>query len=379
MGVQGVEPRGRVASRGGVVVGVLVAWASQASAGEPDWAREPDRADAKGHTFVCHGQGATEAEAQAAAAAICNDKICRVCGVEVESTLKAVETLKGVEVRRTVVERCRRVRRGDTPPRYKSAECGPKGCQVWLMVYYSKADEEAECPRYAAEKFDDPVACERAVEEFGQVTGRTAEAFRRRRDLLDEALAACARIDVRPTPALTAMHTWLVRGLDTFEYTEAEQNKHSAGLRRGYAYEWRGLDRPLWGRFLDVAKEVHDQLEVEKTFIGKLRLVRDLVHDKTLIFSIYDALALPDLDTSAGIARLLAAMEALPVGQRYGVKYFIHFHAIETLAARKVKSDTTAIATSSGAPTRRPRSSRSTPASLLTTSTQRASSPPTAR
>ena len=71
--------------------------ASSTAAG-PSWARDPDKSSDAGHTFTCQGEGQTEAEALETAHAICNDKICKLCGVEIESVVQTTETLTGVEM-----------------------------------------------------------------------------------------------------------------------------------------------------------------------------------------------------------------------------------------------------------------------------------------
>lgn len=52
---------------------------------------------------MCQGEGPTDDAALAAAHGICNDKVCRLCGVEVESVVQTKETLKGVVMKRKVV------------------------------------------------------------------------------------------------------------------------------------------------------------------------------------------------------------------------------------------------------------------------------------
>src|SRR5450432_2725464 len=84
--------------------------APMSASGGPAWAQTGDQASADGNIFVCQGEGATEEAALAAAHAICNDKVCKLCGVEVESVVQTTETLKGVSMQRKVVERCRRFR-----------------------------------------------------------------------------------------------------------------------------------------------------------------------------------------------------------------------------------------------------------------------------
>ena len=110
---------------------------ASASAG-PTWAQAGDRTSAEGSIFVCEGEGPTEEAALAAAQAICNDKVCKLCGVEVESVVQTTETLKGVSMQRKVVERCRRFRKGEPKVRQKTTDCGAQGCATWLSMQVSR-------------------------------------------------------------------------------------------------------------------------------------------------------------------------------------------------------------------------------------------------
>ena len=84
--------------------------ARSSATGGPDWASEPDRALHGGNIFTCEGAGATEEDALRTATQLCNDKLCKLCGVKVESRVEVKETLKGVDMQRKVVERCTRAR-----------------------------------------------------------------------------------------------------------------------------------------------------------------------------------------------------------------------------------------------------------------------------
>src|SRR5688572_26058388 len=162
------------------------------SGGGPGWAALGDRTDTAGSTFVCQGEGETEEQALTTAQGTCNDKVCRLCGVEVQSVIETTETLEGVSMQRKVVERCRQFRKSPLKVGHKSTDCGPAGCVAWLEVTFSKADEKAECSAYASEHFADPNECERLIQEFRTSEGRTAASLYARARLLDAALTACA-------------------------------------------------------------------------------------------------------------------------------------------------------------------------------------------
>lgn len=296
------------------------------SLAEPSWARQPDRAEKTGHTFICEGEGGNESAALSAAYGVCNDKICKVCGVEVESVLKTKETLSGISMERQVVERCRRVRKNDPVVKFKSVDCGPAGCRAWAQVFYSKADEEAECPHYASEKFADPGRCEADVGDFLAIKGRRALDFKARREAMDRAMLDCKDIDVRPTPALTAIEAKLHKGLDNFETTETPSETQSLHD---------------WAYYTHAAKGWRDELRMTKTLVGRLQKIRDLVHDRFLIFSVYDAIYASDLDSPAGVQRLLEAMQRCPPGARFGALDDVNIEMLHALA--KVKTDTSAI------------------------------------
>jgi hypothetical protein len=291
---------------------------------QPSWAKQPDAADKSGHTFVCEGAGRSEAAALAAAFGVCNDKICKVCGVEVESVLKTKETLSGVGMERQVTERCRRIRKNEPTVKFKNVDCGPSGCRAWVQVFYSKADEEAECPRYADDKFEDPARCETDIDEYARARGHTAEAFKIRRDALDRALADCRSIDIRPTPAIMALDAKLHAGLDSFETKDPIR-----------------FESDDWEYYTRLPSGFREDLRQTKTLIGRIQKVRDYVHDRFLVFSVHDAAWAKDLDTPAGVQRLLAAMQRCPPGARFGAADDVNIAMLWKL--KKMKTDTTAI------------------------------------
>ena len=285
---------------------------------DPSWAGKGDRADDHGHVFVCAGEGKNENDALASALGICSDKVCKVCGVEVISTLNTKETLTGIDVQHEVVERCRRVRKREPKIDYKSVDCGPDGCKAWVQVTYSKEDEQAECPRYSDEKFADPERCEKEIDAFANIPGYSAESFAKRRALLDAALGDCKEIDVRPTPAIMALDAKLGAGQEAFEPSVSQ------------AIEW-----------LRAPKGLRKQISESKTLVERIQLVRDYVADRFFVFSIYDAVRAPDMDTPAGVQRLLHALGAYAPGVRYGAADDVHIAFLFKLD--KVKSDTTVI------------------------------------
>lgn len=315
----------------------------------PKWASDPDRSDNRGHVFTCQGEGKSEEDALATALGICNDKICKVCGVEVESITETKETLTGVDLQRKVVERCKRVRRGETVPRYKSTECGPDGCQAWVQILYTKADEQAECPRYQKEDFADPAACEKDVQAFRTQEGRTAESFAKRTAQLDAALVHCDKIDVRPTPALMALDEKLRAGLDQFEFTDKVASRLAdetawmvSGDRWGKSAREEAVDtfRPLWGWYLATWPPMRQEFAESKLLTQRIKLVRDLVANKARVMAVLEAAQAKELDSEAGVARLLAALRAAPLGSQYGAPD-VHFAVLGSL--ERLRTSTQAV------------------------------------
>jgi hypothetical protein len=286
----------------------------------PSWANKSDSADEKGTVFICSGEGKSEQDALDAALGICNDKICKLCGVEVESTVTTSETLKGVDLQRKVVERCHRVRKAEPQLRGKSLECEEGRCQAFIQLFYSKETQKAECSAYAQEDFADPAKCEQDIEAFRQQQGFTAASMRQRDGQLGAALSHCAQIDVRPTPALLALDEKLRVGLG---------NLSSSG------------ERNEAGEFLGTYGPTMQAIAENKTLLGRISLARGLVASKVLVLDVVEASLAEDLDSPAGVARLLASYRAAPLGSSYGAPD-PHFLRLGSIAG--LKADTRPVA-----------------------------------
>ena len=269
----------------------------------PAWAHVGDSTDEAGHTFICQGVGHSEEEAVTAAHAACNDKVCKLCGVEIESVTETQETLEGVSLKRKIVERCRRVQKGQSTARYKSSECGPLGCVAFIQIFFSKTDEENECPVLTRDSFSDPAECERLIETFRNTVGLDAKTFATRQKTLDDAWVACENIDERPTPLLLALAEQLEIG---FQASLASSTKE-----RHQHYDLILPDYP----------PLLQQLRESKLLTTRLQLLRDFVAHKYVLLTAYEALLVAeDLDTPVGVERLLTALHACPLDERYGVK-----------------------------------------------------------
>ncbi len=268
----------------------------------PGWAHRGDGADDRGHRFVCEGEGRTEDEALGVARALCDDKICRLCGVEIEARLETIETLDGVDVQRKIVERCRRVRKSDSPLARRSLDCGADRCRAWILIEYPKSRQEAECRAAAEGDFDDPEACMTAIDGFSKTEGFSAASFRRRVSLLETAAQACANIDVRPTPRLQALDKRLRDGMKTW-LTRATPDY--------LARYWLKPHPPIW-----------EDYEGSPSFGERFEILLGYLRSKPPLLDAIEAALVDDaeLDTPAGIEAALDALRRAPLEPGYGVE-----------------------------------------------------------
>jgi hypothetical protein len=237
--------------------------------------------------------------------------------------------LTGVDLMRKVVERCRRARRAETKLRAKSVDCDPAGgCTAWIQLFYSTDDQKKECTDYTKEDFTDPAACEKDVQAFRAIEGHSADSFRQRTAKLDQALIHCAKIDVRPTPAILALDEKLRAGLGQFEWTEHQKEAFSDDEYRPVHGWWLGYDQKL-----------HSQIAESKLLVDRIKLARDYVRNRALVFDVIEALDAKDADSPAGVLRTRDALLKAPVGKQYGTRWDIHFSAANSIY--HYKSDTT--------------------------------------
>src|SRR5262249_2866021 len=99
-------------------------------------------------------------------------------------------------------------------------------------------------------------------------------------------------------------------------------------------------DRSLTDWYLTSYGQLRQAIAESKLLTERIRLVRDLVANKALVFDVLEAAEASDWDTPAGIARLLTALKAAPVGETYGASD-VHFAVLAQV--RHAKSDTSAI------------------------------------
>lgn len=286
-----------------------------ADAKGPGWARDGDAREGKAHLFVCQGQGKSEADALQSAGALCDDKICKLCGVQIESTVQTDESLTGVELKRQVVEKCRMIRTAEPTVTRKSVECGPGGCEAWIQVRYTDAEKKEACQRLEDGDFAGPEACQATIDAFSKVPGYSAKSFRERVRLIDRALVDCAQIDVRPTPLMGSLDAKLKAGMATFNGPGSD----APGFLKSY---WLAPFAPLW-----------TQYEQSPKFVERLKLLRGYLAHKVLIMDVVEASTPEDLDTKAAVATIARACEAVPPDEAYGTEH-VQFLAVDALYDR---------------------------------------------
>ena len=279
----------------------------------PAWAAQGDGETDESFRFICQGEGDSAEAATTTARAFCEDKICKLCGVEVESVVRSTETLSGVELSRQVVERCRRVRTETPRIKRQSLDCPSTGrCIAWIEIEYSKAQRRKECRRYTEELYADPEECEKAIDGFQQTRGYTAASFRTRIALLERARSACQDIDVRPTPLLNALDEKLRRGMATFTDERGRAPRY-------LARHWLADHPPMW-----------DDYKTVGSFPKKLDLLLSYLRSKPPILDIIEQSLLPpeQLDTPTGHARLLELLKRTAADHGYGLSG-VHFFALD--------------------------------------------------
>lgn len=294
----------------------------------PGWAHAGDQELDDSYQLVCEGQGNNPDEAMDAARAACEDRICRLCGVQIESVLETLETLDGMEMERRVVERCRRARTADLTVRRQSSDCGPEGCSVWLQVSYDKELQARECQRATEENYADPEACKEGMDLFARTNGFNAASMHERVATLDQAQSACAGIDDRQTVLMQALDERLKLGM-------ARYQQQAPYTLAGY---WLADTPALW-----------NQVRLASSFVERLALLQNYLEERARMLDVMEVLAVDAerFDTPENLARLLEAMKAAPKVDTYDSIRDVQVLAVGTILARiragQFDSDVTAI------------------------------------
>jgi hypothetical protein len=98
----------------------------------PDWAAAGDAQSNDGFTFVCQARATDERTAEAAAKARCNEKLCRLFGVQISARTTVTENLNELKAESEVSEQCADVRAVGRKTTNKSSECTADGCVYWV-------------------------------------------------------------------------------------------------------------------------------------------------------------------------------------------------------------------------------------------------------
>jgi len=267
----------------------------------PAWAKKGDRVSGSDHQFVCEGEGKNEKDAMQSAQSICDDKICKLCGVEIESVVQTRETLTGIEVERKVQERCRRIRVGDNKLSRKMVDCGPEGCTAWVLIDYSEAQRDRECKNLTDENYASPEECTRLIEEFKSVPGHTAASFRKRAELIESAIGACAEIDVRPTPLMQSLEEKLKIGMSHYR-------KGAPKYLRKY---WIQDHPPMWAEY-----------KQSPSFSQRLKILWSYLSQKPPLLEVIEHTYIDKkaFDTPEALARLFEKMKKAPKDEAYGTR-----------------------------------------------------------
>jgi hypothetical protein len=260
-----------------------------ADVAQPPWAKHGDQTTDSGFEFVCHGLAKDEKTARALAQARCNEKLCRMFGVQISAKTKVVENLQGVTAESEVSEQCANVRVVGRETRYQGGECGPHGCVQWILQSYPRAAYEEEKQRLdkptviqqqvviqeGSKRYRDPAACEASLRAYGAVHGQDGPAFEQRRQSLQRALQVCQDIDSRDSGLFVSLNKLLTDPLSKFT---VESN-------------WR-RDAPVNIRFAFTiaSKEWRENLETQRFLTDRIAAVLKLVADAVVPMRLLDVL-----------------------------------------------------------------------------------------
>lgn len=255
----------------------------------PSWARGGDRVTDVGFEFVCSGTAKDDKTARAVARARCNEKLCRLFGVQITAKSTVTETLEGVQAQSEVSEQCASVRAVGRVTRYQGGECGPQGCVQWLMQTYPRSAYEEEKARLdkptiirqqvviqeGSKHYRDPAACESSLRAFNGLQGYRVEAFIQRKQHLEQAMRVCQGIDGRESGLFLTLNTLLTSSLPNFT-VESERNVRDeyVNVRRAFT-----IASPSW----------RQNLETQRFLTDRITAVLELVKGAVLPLGLLDA------------------------------------------------------------------------------------------
>lgn len=255
----------------------------------PAWARAGDRVTDVGFEFVCSGMAKDDKTARAVAQARCNEKLCRLFGVQITSKSTVTETLDGVQAQSEVSEQCASVRAVGRVTRYQGGECGPQGCVQWLMQTYPRSAYEEEKARLdkptviqqqvviqeGSKHYRDPAACETSLRAFNSLEGYQVAAFVQRKQHLEQAMRVCQGIDGRESGLFMTLNTLLTSSLPSFTVeSERHTRDEYVNVRRAFT-----IASPAW----------RQNLETQRFLTDRIAAVLELVKGAVLPLGLLDA------------------------------------------------------------------------------------------
>ncbi len=250
----------------------------------PPWAQSGDTSNEAGFSFVCHGRSDDEAKAQALAQARCNEKLCRLFGVQITARTSVRENLEGISAESEVTEQCERVRVSGRETRNKSSECSDGSCVYWLRQTYPKRAYQEEKLRLerpsvvrqevviqeGERTYQDPAACQTALTRYSEVLGLSARDYVRRANELETALETCQGIDSRDSGLFISLNLLLTENLWSFVFAEGR----GSSARSYYAA---------------VPKDWGKRLETERFLTTRIQMVLEVVRAAIFPMKLLDA------------------------------------------------------------------------------------------
>ena len=257
----------------------------------PEWAKAGDQEESDAFHFVCYGLAEDEGTARALARARCNEKLCRLFGVQITARTTVTENLEGISAESEVSEQCADIRVKRRETLYQTNECGPRGCVQWLMQSYPKSAYEEERKRLdqpttitqqvviqeGDKVYRDPAQCEAALRAYGAVSEVTAPGFEARRTHLIKALKVCQDIDTRDSGLFLSLSQLLTAPLANFTNDIDDLDDERVRARAVYLYagaRWKGE--------LETKRFLTDRIQ------AVLRLVNDAILPMKLLDIIYE-------------------------------------------------------------------------------------------
>jgi hypothetical protein len=299
----------------------------------PEWAKKGDQEESDTFQFVCYGLAEDEATARALARARCNEKLCRLFGVQITARTTVTENLEGISAESEVSEQCADIRVKGRETLYQTNECGPRGCVQWLMQSYPKSAYEEERKRLdqpttitqqvviqeGDKVYRDPAQCEAALRAYGAVPKATGPEMAARKKHLIQALKVCQDIDSRDSGLFLSLSQLLTAPLVNFTNDNDDLNDERVRARAVYVYagaRWKG------------------ELETKRFLTDRIQAVLKLVNDAILPMKLLDVIYETGGDR-ATVDALMKEVVKLPFGDDEPVSPH-HLRNLHTVAVQLI-------------------------------------------